>query len=136
VYAYDIILLSATVDGLQKMCDVRVEAALYLKITFICNKSVCIAFGRTYHFQVPVKIAWRNSAKYLGLALICGPCFKIDTDVIKRRYFDSGNAVLKNSVHQLDFAKIAITARELLYACASILHALLLPLFMILISEN
>lgn len=37
VYAYDIILLSATVDGLQKMCDVHVEAALDLKIT--CNKT-------------------------------------------------------------------------------------------------
>ena len=37
VYADDIILLSATVDGLQKMCDVCVKAASDLKFTFMCH---------------------------------------------------------------------------------------------------
>ena len=49
--AVDIILLSATVDGLQKMCHVSVQATSDLKLTFNFSKSVCIAFGPNVIFS-------------------------------------------------------------------------------------
>jgi len=115
MYADDIILLSATVDGLQKMCDVCVKAAADLKLTFNCNKSVCIAFGPMFHAQVSdmslgmSKITWQSSVKYLGLTLISGPCFKVDIDIIKRKFFASCNAVLNNSVYQLDLVRLQLS---------------------------
>jgi len=57
----DDIILPATVDGLQKICDVCVKAASDLKLTFNCSKSVCIAFGPMCHVQ--------SSVQYLGLTL-------------------------------------------------------------------
>lgn len=40
---------------------------------------------------------------------ISGPCFKIDIDVIKRKFFASCNAVLNNSVHQLDLLRLQLS---------------------------
>jgi len=52
MYADDIILLSATVDGLQKMCNVCYTAASELKLIFNCTKTACILFGPTYRVQI------------------------------------------------------------------------------------
>ena len=88
----DNIFLSVTVNGLQKMCDVCVTAAPDLKLTFNCNKSVCIAFGPMCHVQLPdmslglSKIAWQSSVRDLDLTLISGSCFKVGTDAIKRNF--------------------------------------------------
>jgi len=47
-------MYAATVDGLQKMCDVCVKAASDIKLTFnFCNKLVCIAFESMCHVHVP-----------------------------------------------------------------------------------
>jgi len=115
MYADDIILLSATAENDQKMCDVCVKIASGLKFTLNCNKSICIAFGPMFHAQVPdmslgmLKIAWQSSVKYLGLSgltLISGPYFKVDIDVIKRNFFASSNAILNNSVYQLYLVRL------------------------------
>jgi len=95
---------------------------------FHCNKSVCIAFGPMYHAPIPdmslgtSKIACQSSVKYLGLALISDPCFKVDTDGSKRK-FSRCNAVLDNSAHELDFgATVCKTVRPMLSVrCLSVL---------------
>ena len=59
-----------------KMCDVCVKAASDLKLTFNCNKSLCIAFGPMCHFQVPdmsLGLLWQSSVNYLGLTLLIPP---------------------------------------------------------------
>ena len=40
---------------------------------------------------------------------ISGSCFKVDIDVINRKFFANCNAVLKNSVHQLDLLKLQLS---------------------------
>ena len=45
LYADDIILLSASIDGLQKMLNVCTTVATEIHLTFNCNKSACLAFG-------------------------------------------------------------------------------------------
>jgi len=105
MYADNIILLSAAVDGLQKMYDVCVKAASDLKFTFNCKKSVWIAFGSVCHAHISdmslglSKIAWQITVKYLDLTLISGPCFKADIDVIKRKFFAACNAIPNNNLY-------------------------------------
>jgi len=41
--------------------------------------------------------------------LVSGPCFKVDIDVIKRKIFASCNAVLNNSVYQLDLLRLHLS---------------------------
>jgi len=69
LYADDIILLSASIDGLQKMLN------------------VCSTVATEIH---------------LHLGLLSGPQFKIDSDVIRRKFYASANTVLANSFHQDD----------------------------------
>jgi len=52
LYADDIILLSATVDGLQKMLNTCSGTAEKLCLTFNCKKSVCIAIGPRWKHTV------------------------------------------------------------------------------------
>ena len=70
LYADDIILLSATVDGLQKIL-----ALILLRncLTFNCKKSVCIAIGPRLKHTVSdmclnsESISWCESIRYLGV---------------------------------------------------------------------
>ena len=41
--------------------------------------------------------------------LIFGPCFKVDSDVIKRKLFASCNAVFNNSMHRLDLLRLQLS---------------------------
>ena len=42
-------------------------------------------------------------------ALISGPCFKVDIDVIKRKLFASCNAIFNDSIHQLDSLRLQLS---------------------------
>jgi len=89
-----------------------------------CNKLACMAFGPMYQAQISdislglSKIAWQSNVKYIGLTSIFGSCFKVDIDVIKG-IFVSCNAVLHNSMHQLDLLRLQLS--ESYCVCASIL---------------
>jgi len=69
------------------------------------------------------KIAWQSSVKYLGLTLFSGPCFKVEIDIIKRKIIDSCNAILNNSVYQLDLVRLQLSDSYSVpvLACASVL---------------
>ena len=50
--------------------------------------------------MVVQQFTWCNSIRYLGENIESGSCFKVDTDIVRRKFFASCNTILSNSVHQ------------------------------------
>lgn len=114
LYADDIILLSASVYGLQQMLNVSYRCMSDLKLTFNCNKSMCVKIGRSFKSSVDDMdigdgtIGWCSSFKYLGIKFNTGPTLKIDTDVIKRKFYASCNTILSNSINQNELVRLQL----------------------------
>ena len=73
MYADNVMLLSSSVCGLQKLFDVSVMTAKELCLQFNERKSHCIAFGPRYQSKVALMylcdkpMQWVNSVKYPGI---------------------------------------------------------------------
>jgi len=78
MYADDLMLLSSSVSGLQKLLYVSVMTAKELCLQFNDRKSHCIAFGPRYQSKVAPMylydkpVQWMSSVKcmYLGVTLM------------------------------------------------------------------
>jgi len=114
-YADDIILLSATVHGLQQMLDVSHNYLSELQLSFNYNKSVCVHFDCGWRRDITNMnlgsslIGWTSSIKYLRINNLSGPRFKVDTDSIKRRFYGSCNTILNRSVNQSELLRLSLT---------------------------
>lgn len=100
LYADDIILLSASVSGLQNMLNCCSDVSHELLLSFNCAKSCCFAIGTGSKFTVSDmslgndKISWFNTVKYLGVTFTAGRKLSVNTDVIKQHFFVAANSVL------------------------------------------
>ena len=86
LYADDIIVLSATVSGLQEMLN-------------ICNKSImdkkspCVSVLDMFvsillqTYIGSSTITWCNSIRHLGVNIESGSCLKVDTDIVRIKIF-------------------------------------------------
>jgi len=108
LYADDIILMSASVDGLQKMLNCCFEVSIDQQLTFNCSKSCCFAVGKTAgKFRIAdmilgnETISWCDSFKYLGVSFLAGKSLRVNIDVVKHKFFAACNSILGNS-HSLD----------------------------------
>lgn len=107
LYADDMILLSASVDGLQKMLDCCFDVSCEVLLTFNCSKSCCFEIGKSKGKPVSDMrlgldtISWSNSFKYLGVSFHAGHSLRVNVEVIKHKFFAACNSVLGNS-HLLD----------------------------------
>ena len=106
LYADDIILLSASVEGLQKMLDCCFDVSCEQLLTFNCSKSCCFLIGKSRikitNMQLGLdKIVWCDSFKYLGISFTAGKSLRVNIDIIKHKFFAACNSVLGNS-HSLD----------------------------------
>ena len=129
VYADDIIILSCTIGGLQHMLDMCQAVAVNVKLTFNCKKSVCISFGPGWKRDITnmllgaFTIDWCQSVKYLGVSLQSYSYMKVDTDVIKRRFFASCNTIISNSTGQSELVRLSLVESYCLpvlqYCCAA-----------------
>ena len=76
MYADDILLLSASVSGLQNMLDICHIYGVSNCVTFNHNKSVCIIIGPNRNkptadmFLGSLKLEWVTSFKYLGIVSV------------------------------------------------------------------
>ena len=111
-YADDIILISASIMGLQAMLDICDSTISNLKLKFNSSKCYCICFG-TRHGKVvaPMKlgsdvILWVNSIKYLGVTVRSGVKMTVDLDVVKRKFYAACNSILSNSIFQSELLRL------------------------------
>ena len=91
MYANDLILIYATVNGLQTMvnccCNVSINPLI-----FNCAKSSCFALGKVHAINIFNRqlgnylISWSSSFKYPGVSFIAGKKLSVDFDVIRRNY--------------------------------------------------
>jgi len=103
MYADDIILLSASIQGLHKLLTCCFVTSNELRLKFNCDKSCCIAFGPRASLKLPRLVLgnddlqWCNSIKYLGILLLSGPKLKCDVDIITRKFYAASNNIFSNT---------------------------------------
>ena len=103
LYADDIILLSATVMGLQCMLNCCYEVSQALLLKFNCSKSSCFVVGKGSRHIIsdmqlgPDHIVWKESVKYLGITFDDGPTLSVDIDIIRQKFFVAFNSIYGNS---------------------------------------
>lgn len=113
-YADDIILLSASITGLQALLDICDSTISNLQLKFNSSKSYCICFGSRYsHIVLPMKlgsedILWVNAIKYLGVTVREGAKMNVDLDVVKRKFYASCNSILSNSIFQSELIRLQL----------------------------
>jgi hypothetical protein len=112
MYADDLILLSASVAGLQNSLNVCSSISLELRLEFNCKKSCCIAFGSKYNeCKLSLKLGaqsidWNQSIKYLGVVFVAGVVLNVDTDVISRKFYAACNSVYSKAACLSELAKL------------------------------
>lgn len=114
MYADDLILLSASIAGLQTMLDICAVTIVILELKFNSSKCFCICFGPRYKIKVsPMKlgnddIVWSDSIKYLGVTLRTGLKLCLDLDVVKRKFYASCNSILCSSINQSELLRLQL----------------------------
>ena len=112
MYANDILLLSATVHGVQQMLNCCSEVCAESLLEFNCNKSICTVIGPSSKFCIANlnlgndTISWSSSFKYLGVSFLTGKKLTVDINVIKRKFFASCNCILGNAKCLNDIIKL------------------------------
>jgi hypothetical protein len=102
MYADDLLLLSASVYGLQQMLDQCSLVCTDSLLEFNCNKSMCTMIGPSSKYLVSdlklgnKNISWTSSFKYLGISFLSGKKLSVDVSVIKRKFFAASNCILGN----------------------------------------
>ena len=103
MYADDLIIISASLNGLQEMLDECVHTCVNLSLTFNVKKSCCLYFGPHHINNLCVLklgsdlLTWNDSIKYLGVYFVSGKCVSIDTSATRRKFFMACNSIFKSS---------------------------------------
>ena len=99
MYADDILLMSASLAGLQELLDECVLTSNEICLKFNEKKSHCIIIGPHQHAFVAnvvlcgTSLMWENSIKYLGIDLMAGSSFEVDLDQVRGKFFVSANSI-------------------------------------------
>ena len=114
MYADDLIILSASVDGLQKMLDCCDRVSKELLLEFNCNKCVCVAIGPAAKYTIAemslgdVLLKWVKNFKYLGIHFIADPWLKVDLKQTKISFYTSVNRILGSARTTDDIVKLQL----------------------------
>jgi hypothetical protein len=114
LYADDIILVSASVAGLQSMLEVCDSTISSIQLKFNSLKCYCISFGPRYRSAIsPMKlggadILWVDSIKYLGVTVYAGVKMSVNLDIVKRKFYAACNSILCNSIHQSELIRLQL----------------------------
>jgi hypothetical protein len=100
MYADDLLLLSASVTGLQLMIDACAEEIASLDMRFNVAKSSVIRVGKMYKRPCsPLSVCGQtlgfvNDVKYLGVHIVSGSHFMIDIKKHKVKFYTALNGIL------------------------------------------
>jgi len=114
MYADDILLLSASVSGLQSMLDICHSYGVNNSIVFNHSKSVCMKAGPNWckptadMFLGNMKLEWVTSIKYLGIVFNSGFKMRIDTSYIRRKFYASCNGILAHCKSADEFVRLSL----------------------------
>jgi hypothetical protein len=100
MYADDLIRISPSVTELQVMLDLCCSELALLDIKLNSKKSNAIRIGSRFKINcsklhaLQDTIEWVNEARYLGVYLLSGHCFKCSFSNSKNKYYRAANAIL------------------------------------------
>ena len=92
-YADDLLLLSASICGLQRLRDICALTSKELCLQFNDRKSQCIVFGPRHRSELTPMLLlgkplqWVDSLKYLGMTFMSSKTCAVDLDPVKRKFF-------------------------------------------------
>jgi hypothetical protein len=100
MYADDLLLLSISVQDLQKMINICKVEFDWLDMSVNIKKSACIRIGERFRSiakEVQLgrnTIAWCKEIRYLGIVIKSAPVFRCDFHTSKVKFFRSINGIL------------------------------------------
>ena len=102
MYADDLIVLSASMRGLQSILHHCSLLSLDVKLSFNCKKCICFVAGPASKFRqfLPPMflnnqpLVWADSFKYLGVSFTTGVTLNVDINKYKRSFYASCNNIL------------------------------------------
>ena len=99
MYADDLILLSITVNDLQKLVKICEAEFNFVGLKINSNKTSCMRIGPRHsilplNFKVDgVVIRWTCEMSYLGLRIVSAKRFKVNLQSVRQKFFRSSNAI-------------------------------------------
>ena len=130
MYADDLLLLSASVSGLQHMLNRCYSICVDSNLEFNCDKSSCAIVGPSANYRVENmslgnhSLPWATVVKYLGVSFQVGGKLFIDTALIKRKFYASVNCILSKTRCMHEMVKLALMEAHclpvLLYSCTAL----------------
>lgn len=112
LYADDLLLISPTVLGLQKMLDQCSISFDNLLLEFNIDKSMCAAIGLGSACEIsPMSLMkkplnWVKRFKYLGITFIASKNLMVDTNLIIRKFYSSCNNILSKSAYLTELTRL------------------------------
>jgi DMSO/TMAO reductase YedYZ heme-binding membrane subunit len=101
MYADDLLLMSPSVGGLQRMLDICSAYGSVHNIVFNPSKTVCASVSLTHNFNLGSvyinneEIPWVHQFKYLGVTFNARcSLLSVDVTVVKRKFYGALNSVL------------------------------------------
>ena len=94
------------------MLDLCSSEGSLLGISFNYKKSHCLVIGPKYDINVStlllsgMPLLCANQIKYLGIHVIGGKYFKVDTSPMRRNFFASVNSILSNCPRASDITQL------------------------------
>jgi len=114
MYADDLLLISASVIGLQSMLDDCATMGQEIGLKFNDTKSMCMCIGPLYKRPIAAMtlndavIPWVDSFKYLGVTIVAAKTFTIDLKEVRRKFYSSVNCVLSRCKFTSDLVKLQL----------------------------
>jgi len=108
MYADDLIILSASVTGLQYLLKLCVQELDDLKLTLNVKKCFCIRVGKRFASPCQritignIELSWVNELRYLGVYLLSGHTLKFSLDYCKKKFYRCLNCILSKTGNKPD----------------------------------
>ena len=112
MYADDLIILSASLQGLQRMLHVCESVSIELSLKFNCKKCTCCVIGHASRYVMSKMslcgelIAWSNTFRYLGVDFVTGNNLTVNLNTVKRKFYAACNCILGNAGVLQDMIKL------------------------------
>jgi Reverse transcriptase (RNA-dependent DNA polymerase) len=103
LYADDLLLISPTVSGLEKLLHICERELVLLDMAINTTKSCCLRIGpRNDRLCEPIctlsgiSLPWVTKLRYLGIFIMSSRTFKVSLDNAKRAFYRAANAIFGN----------------------------------------
>jgi len=111
--ADDLILISPTVSGAQKMLNICSLFGSMNDIVFNPDKTVCMAVANTKHITGTLYISnkpipWVSSLKYLGVHFVAKKGLMVDITSLKRSFYAACNSILVQCRYMIETVQVQL----------------------------